>query len=274
MAVIEKAETWRLIESGHMDGVTNMAIDEAVARYADKNDTKISPTLRTYGWQPFTISLGFHQSFEEINLQQCRKDGIDVVKRPTGGRAILHATELTYSVVIPNHSMFFDNSIVKVYGVISKAIVAGLNELGVDVEFEPAQTMPKNYSKGKLSTLCFATSIQHEIGWQGRKLVGSAQRRIGETILQHGSILIGPEHLKLVNYLAVTEDRRKVALRHMERKTVCLNDLADGSITFSDVHSALCYGFKSQLGIQLRHEELGIGEQHLADSIVEARRGE
>lgn len=265
-------ETWRLIDSGHLDGITNMAVDEAMARFADESDEDVRATLRTYGWRPYAISLGYHQSVEEIDLHRCRQDGIDVVKRPTGGRAILHAEELTYAVVIPRRSGFFDKSILKTYGILSRAIVAGLNELGVGVEFEQAPSTPKDFSKGKMSMLCFASSVQHEIGWQGRKLVGSAQRRIGETILQHGSILIGPQHLRLVEYLKSSGDRRKAAWRHLQSKTICLNELTENSITFSQVHTALCRGFEKQLGIRLCRGELDIEEKKIAESLAEARR--
>jgi len=271
----EAVETWRLVDSGYMDGISNMATDEAMAKVADKNESESIATLRTYSWRPYAISLGYHQSEKEIDLNRCRKDDIDVVRRPTGGRAILHADELTYAVVIPQRSKFFDKSVVTVYKNLSRAIVAGLNELQIDVEFEGAASTPKNFAKGDLSMLCFASSVQHEIGWQGRKLVGSAQRRIGNTILQHGSILIGPKHLDLVNYLIFdNHDKRKVALRHLMRKTVCLNELATGSFSYSAVQKALCRGFEKELRVQLTPGELSEIEITMAESLAKSRRGE
>jgi len=272
MASNEIGETWRLIVNGYLDGHSNMAIDEAMTRFANDYRNNPNPTLRTYRWRPFAISLGYNQSVNEIDLNRCRQDGIDVVARPTGGRAILHAQELTYAVVIPYQSMFFDKSITKVYEILSRAIVAGLKELGVGVEFERASSTPRDFSKGKYSMFCFASSVQYEISWQGRKLVGSAQRRLGNTILQHGSILIGPDHLRLVNYLSYSKDRQEEVLRHLQDRTVHLNELANGDITFNDVHLALCRGFEKQLGIQFIQGELDSQEMDIVDSLIKARR--
>jgi len=263
---------WKFLDTNFSDCHTNMAIDEAMARYANEKRSNSCATLRTYHWLPYAISLGYHQSIEEIDLDRCRQDGVDVVIRPTGGRAILHAEELTYAVVIPSHSKFFDESIVNVYGILSRAIVSGLKELKVGVEFEQVSSTSEDFSKGKHSMLCFASSIQHEIGWHGRKLVGSAQRRIGDAILQHGSILIGPEHLKLAHYLSNSDESREATMRYLQRKTIHLNELTNGRINYSDVQTALCRGFERQLGIRLQRGELDSQEKDIAESLVKERR--
>jgi lipoate-protein ligase A len=268
---MKASETWRFIESGFLDGQSNMAIDEAIARISDENDGSAVPALRTYGWHPYTISLGYHQSLDDIDVVKCRNDGIAVVHRPTGGRAILHAEELTYSVVIPKHSIFYHDSIIKVYEIISKAIVAGLNQIGIDVKFDRATFTPKNFSKGKMSMLCYASSVQHEIGANGRKLVGSAQRRIGNTILQHGSILIGPEHLRLVDYLAKPREYKKSALLLMQNKTTFLNELLEKDTHFKEIQAALLQGFQEELGVELVEEELIESEKELADNLKTLR---
>ncbi len=253
-------ERWRVIDSGALSGAQNMAIDEAIAAYnAEKNAL---PTLRLYAWDPYAISLGFHQSFQDIHLDRCRQDGIQVVVRPTGGRAVLHAEELTYAVVIPKSSAFYHDQILAVYETISRALLEAFHQLDISADFERAARTPKNFSRGELSSLCYASSVQHEIGVGGRKLVGSAQRHIDGVILQHGSILIGPKHLDLTRYLNQGDDKwRNAVRRYMERHTACLNELSTEPVSYASLADAIRDGFESQLGIHLEPAPLTEWEQ-------------
>ena len=164
------------------------------------------PALRLYRWRPWAVSLGYHQREDHLIAERLRADGIDIVRRPTGGRAILHAEELTYSVVMS----VAGQGVLHVYNAISRALVRGLRHLDVEVSLQRSQpNFPEAYRHAS-SIPCFASSARYEIEWRGRKLVGSAQRRYladgKEVVLQHGSILCGPAHLNLVDYLRLPEE--------------------------------------------------------------------
>lgn len=254
-------ERWRLIDSGALPGHLNMAIDVVLAK-------SVIPTLRLYGWNPPAISLGFHQSAKEIDTELCEKDGIDVVVRPTGGRAILHADELTYAVILPANSKYYHKDIMTVYEKLSRCLVSGLKHLHIPVAFERADKTPENFARGELSSLCYASSIQHEIGYNGKKLVGSAQRRFENAALQHGSILIGQRHLDLPNYLANKKIERKKAMRrYMESNTICLNDLSRTPVSYSDVSEAIRHGFEKELEIEFFIDKLNDDELAKAEEL-------
>ena len=259
-------ETWRFINSGYLDGATNMAIDVALARCMFS--TSHYPILRIYGWNPPAISLGYHQKLEDIDLPKCERDGIDVVYRPTGGRAILHADELTYSVILPKSSRYYFKEISKVYEVISLCLTSALKQLNLNVKFERARVTPANFSRGELSTMCYASTIQHEISYEGKKLVGSAQRRFDHVVLQHGSILIGPKHLDLVNYLVNGEPQRQTRIRDfLKSKTVCLNDINNTPVSFSTLSGVIKTGFENELDIKFLDTELTQRELETVRSI-------
>ena len=262
-------ERWRLIDSGYLPGHLNMAIDMALAKFASSANS--FPTVRFYGWNPDAISLGFHQSSKEIDTELCEKDGVDVVIRPTGGRAILHAEELTYAVSLPANSRYYDKDIIMVYERLSRCLVSGLKHLNIPAAFERADKTPKNFSRGELSSLCYASSIQHEIGYNGKKLVGSAQRRFEGAALQHGSILIGRRHLDLPNYLAEkTVERKKAIRRYMEANTICLNDLSIHHISYSELAEAIRHGFEEELDIEFFVDELSGDEVAKAEELKES----
>jgi len=261
-------EQWRFIHSGQLDGVTNMAIDEALAKHIGQNQS--APVLRVYGWQPPAISLGFHQSFNDIRTDLCQRDGIDVVMRPTGGRAVLHAEELTYAVIIPENSVHYRQEISSLYEILSMGILKALEYLDIHVAFERSGSTPKDFARGELSALCYATSIQHEIGFQGRKLVGSAQRRFEGSALQHGSILIGTKHLDLADYLSRGDDNwRRAVKRYMASHTVCLNELSNKPITFDQLAEAMKSGFASALNLSLVDDQLSEEELSLVEQLKE-----
>lgn len=244
-----------------------MAFDMAMTEAAARGETL--PTLRVYAWKPYSISLGYHQSEKDIELDICRRDGVDVVLRPTGGRAILHANELTYAVSIPPASPFFNKEILAVYDMISRCLVASLRSLNINVDFERARKTPKDFSRGELSSLCYASSVQYEISIGKRKLVGSAQRRINGSVLQHGSILIGDEHLQITKYLtAKNEAWRDRVKKYMEKNTATLSEVSENPLSYDLLANALRFGFQQELGIEFIDGELSAAEQQHAQKIA------
>jgi len=178
MSMLEK---WRLIIDPPFPGSDNMATDEALLRAAS-SDSGFVPVLRIYGWAEPTVSLGYLQrSAPFVGL------GLPVVRRITGGRALLHDDELTYAVVTGARSPLYAMGISGCYAAISKAIVEALRGFGLDAEFARPLS-PSAYRRHKA---CFASSARYEVLVAGKKIAGSAQRRVKGALLQHGSIMFG-----------------------------------------------------------------------------------
>jgi lipoate-protein ligase A len=203
------------------------------------------PTLRLFQWEPWAISLGYNQSPSQIDVEQCIKDGVDVVRRPTGGRAILHAEELTYSVVLRAGR----RGVLPIYNEISSALVRGLKMFGVSASLQRSQPNFSEHYKHPSSIPCFTSSARYEIEWGGRKLVGSAQRRYrdgeNDVVLQHGSILCGPAHRRLARYIRL-DDRTIVAEleRDLRERTVDLQEICGGPIDLQGLSDCVRRGFE------------------------------
>jgi len=174
-------EEWRLIIDPSSDGSWNMAADEALLRSASL-DKAFMPVLRLYSWAEPTLSLGYLQKAAPF-----RGIGIPLVRRITGGRALLHDYELTYSVIAGARSPLYSMSIASCYSAISRAIVLTLREFGVDADF----SRPMSSTAYKRSAACFASSARYEVLVGEKKIAGSAQRRVKGGLLQHGSIIFG-----------------------------------------------------------------------------------
>ena len=179
-----------------------MFMDHWLARQVGKFLDK--PLLRFYGWQPSCISLGYHQNAFDVSHDLCMQQGIDVVRRPTGGRAILHAEELTYSVIYP----YQDLDISDFYRLIHVPFILALKKMKVSASFEASQADFRNIYRTDRAFLCFASSAKFEVKISGKKLIGSAQRVYEHAILQHGSLLLGSQHEKLVDFLNLPESRK------------------------------------------------------------------
>lgn len=187
-------ENWRLIDSGPCDAFYNMALDEAIS--VAVRQKRVPPTLRFYGWKEVSVSLGAFQSISSINLEYCRSKGIPIVRRPTGGRAILHCDELTYSFSSCNTGIFC-SGLLSTYKIISDAFFSAFIKTGINVTRKMERTPGVELTK---SPLCFNSTSYGEILLNGKKIIGSAQRRWDDGFLQQGSIpyLIDYEKLKRV----------------------------------------------------------------------------
>ncbi|MGL1902063.1 MAG: lipoate--protein ligase family protein [Fibrobacterales bacterium] len=193
---------WNLIEFAIETGAENMIIDQALL---SNIDTSEKPTLRLYGWKPEAISLGYFQKPErELNLEKVAVDGIDVVKRVTGGRAVLHAEELTYSVVGPCSYPGFE-TLESTYTHISNALVQGLQTVGVSAQLSQG-VLTRNQLTATVQGVakpCFASTSRSELTLNNKKLVGSAQRRLKRSFIQHGSLMMGERFKALGEYLNI-----------------------------------------------------------------------
>lgn len=177
---------WRVIDDGPLDGALNMALDEALARESAEG----CGVLRLYGWARPTISFGRNEpASQEYSPARIDEAGFDCVRRPTGGRAVLHAREVTYSVVMPLRAM---GGFREVYHRINVALVGALSALGASVQMSEEDRVAP-LAAGP----CFGTPARGEVVSSGRKLVGSAQARVDDALLQHGSVLLAGDQSPL-----------------------------------------------------------------------------
>lgn len=162
-----------------------MALDEALLHSVANGHS--SPILRFYRWQPATVTLGYAQSIHtDLDLDVCKQAGLDVVRRSTGGRAVLHAHEVTYSVIAPLNTDPFGGSVLDCYRVISEVLLKTLIRLGLPAQLVPGK--PRGGHQNAMKAVCFSAPSQYELVIEGRKVAGSAQKRHGQAFLQHGSI--------------------------------------------------------------------------------------
>ena len=241
--------SWRFLNSGPADGATNMAVDEAILEGV--RDGTSPPTLRVYAWEPPTVSIGHSQKASvELDLDECGRRGFGVVRRPTGGRAVLHAGELTYSVVGRSGVPPLGGSIAESYRAIAGGLLLGLAELGVRAELAPVSA--ESRSRGEVAPPCFVSAGRFEVVVAGRKLIGSAQRRIGAAVLQHGSLLTDDTHLELAAVLRVrSEPERALIRRTLSRKATDLSELLEVPVEFEELARAVRTGFESAWRIEL-----------------------
>jgi lipoate-protein ligase A len=258
---IYPAADWRLLKTGLADGATSMAIDEAILWAVAEG--KSLPTLRFYGWEPPCLSIGYSQSMEgEVDVDRCRKAGVDFVRRPTGGRAILHADELTYSVVAPQTEPRVAGGVVESYRRLSAGLVAGLRALGLAIaQVEAAD------GKGE-SAACFDAPSSYEIAVGGKKLVGSAQVRKKGIVLQHGSLPLEGDIARIFDFLRVPSEERQEELKQELRARATSLELALGhGVPFDEVVEHLAAGFAQALNLRLIPGQLSQHELALAEKL-------
>lgn len=266
-------EKWRLLTTGYTDGFQNMAIDEAILIACKRG--LVPPTVRFYGWSPPALSLGYLQKVEgRIDLKACRRLGIDVVRRPTGGGAVLHDQELTYSLVCPEDHPLFPPDVLGTYKVISSWLIEGFRSLGLEaqlVSFREKQPSIGEPQARRAPAVCFSASSWYEIAIQGRKVCGSAQRRIPGAFLQHGSILLDFDPEKLSQLFIPKAGGRERMLAKLHRSVTSLNEHLEERIDFFGLQKVLAESFRSRLNVELVEGKLTSEEQVLADEHLKER---
>jgi lipoate-protein ligase A len=231
-----------------------MAMDKAILEHAAVYGI---PTMRVYGWKPYCISLGYHQSTECVDLDRCRRNTIDVVRRPTGGRAVFHAEEVTYSVIIPRNHGFFSSNVSEVYNRISQGLCQGIQKLGIPAQLQKRSLDLRSHYRSSLSASCFSSAARNEVLVNGKKLIGSAQRNLSLGVLQHGSILMGEAHLNLPEYLTHVQKGEKRTMRStIKEKTATIQDFLNKEITFEEVASAIRSGMMEMCQVKFEDRDL------------------
>ena len=255
--------TWRLLNTGFSDGATNMAIDEAIMQSVAGK--KVPPTLRFYGWDPPCVSVGYAQPLhDETDLEVCRRKGYSWVRRPTGGRAILHIDELTYSVVAPQGEARVAGDILTSYRRLSLGLVEGLRSLKGDVvqadRMEPTGQIEK-------SAACFDVPSHYEVTALGRKLVGSAQVRREGVVLQHGALPLKGDASRLADVLDLSEQDRHRLRGKLRQRAIALDEAVGRIVPFDEAAEALAMGFAKALNLDFEPGVLSPYERATADRL-------
>jgi len=267
---------WRILAETDpavgLSGARNMAIDEAILAAVEAGQSP--PTLRVYGWSPACISLGHSQDpARELDLEAVAARGYDVVKRATGGRAVLHIDELTYSVIARADSAPWCATQALSYRTISQAVAQALSEAGFGVTLDRGYPVEKPQAL-RAMTPCFSSTARSEVVIGDRKVVGSAQRRTRAAFLQHGSILVSRRHRDIVSCLKLAEDKRADYLRILDRNAVSLDLAWDRPVRWQELAQAFPERFAQSLGVAARPEGLRPAEsaQALAKQEMPAER--
>ena len=234
------------------DAYTQMAIDESIAYARRKEGTP--NTVRLYRWNPSAVSIGYFQSLrDEVDLEACRRLGVDVIRRITGGGAVFHDFdgEITYSLVAPDDDPSIPRDILSSYRLICGCVVNGLRGLGLEAEFKPI----------------------NDIVSGGRKISGNAQTRRFGVVLQHGTVLVDFDVRRMFTVLKVSETKiSDKMIKAVEERVTSIRRQLGRNISFEEVRRALIEGFEETLDIGLEPGELTAYEEELAEKLRERYR--
>ena len=253
--MIDVSSPWRLLITPPASGAWNMAVDEAIAQHAGRG--AVPPTLRFYAWQPACVSVGRHQPLADIDPARRAARGYGLVRRPTGGRAILHTDELTYSIAGPQEHPILAGAVLDSYLRLSQGLLLGLAWLGLAVSKAP----PTNRSGQDAGPVCFEVPSAYEIVVDGRKLVGSAQSRRQGWVLQHGTLPLAGDITRLVDTLALADEAERAAQRQvLAQRATTVQETLGRAVSFAEAAAALAAGFAEALSLHLEPGELTASE--------------
>lgn len=245
-------ETWALLDSGHHDAAINMAIDEALLEW--HSEEKIPPTIRFYGWKNPTLTVGHFQNVEKtIDFEGIKKHRCEFVRRLTGGSAVLHDDELTYSIVVRESHPKIPQSVNKAYYVLAQGLLEGYRLLGIDADF----AIPERELFKERSAVCFEVPAIYEMVVDGKKVSGNAQTRKLGVLLQHGSIPLSFDADMLFDLFKFSSEKfRERKRKAFVQKAISINDITETKHTYDSVKEAFLAGFKKSLNIRTETMEL------------------
>ncbi|MBL8099666.1 MAG: lipoate--protein ligase family protein [Anaerolineales bacterium] len=258
---------WRLLHTPPSTGAWNMAVDEAILEQIYRGESK--PTLRLYSWNPPCLSLGHAQPFKDVDVERLKSNGWEVVRRLTGGRAILHTDELTYSVTGSEHEEILSGGVLESYNRLSKALLYAVQSLSlpVKVQEEKHTTASQN-----LNPVCFEVPSSYEITVNGKKLIGSAQARKKEGVLQHGSLPLTGDLTRICDALVFeNESAQQEAKDRLLARATTVETVLGVEISWETAAQALVKGFEAVLGIQFEDAELSQSEIQRANELVQEK---
>ncbi len=256
--------TWRLIISPPARGPWNMAVDEALLEATI--DGRSLPCLRLYSWEPACLSLGYAQPSKDIDLTRLASRGWEWVRRPTGGRAILHTDELTYSVVAPLSEPRLAGSVLESYQRLSVALLSALHCLGLPAEAHPIHPAQSNQPA---AAVCFEVPSNYEVVVAGKKLVGSAQARRKNGVLQHGTLPLSGDLTRITHVMAYPDEiqRKEAAVRLCQHATT-VEAVLGHSISWEVAAHAFITAFEQELDLEFVQLPLTDLEQERCEELV------
>ncbi|MBN8208239.1 lipoate--protein ligase family protein [Bacillus sp. NTK071] len=263
---------WAFINSGERSPEYNMALDEALLKW--HSEGLIPPVIRFYGWNPATLSIGyFQQVSRDINLEAVKAYDLGFVRRPTGGRAVLHDKEVTYSVIVTEDYPDMPSTVTEAYRVISEGLLIGFQKLGLDAYFAvPKTEEEKAELRAPRSGVCFDSPSYYELVVEGRKVAGSAQTRQKGVILQHGSILLDIDEDKLFDCFKFKNDRiRERMQRGFRKKAVAINALRPTPVSMEEAVEAFYAGFEKGLNIDLVPYRLSDEQENFVNQLAKEK---
>ncbi len=245
--------------NGSLNMATDCAIFEAVSAGLQP------PTLRLYGWEPICLSLGYGQRSRDVDMARLRARGWQLVRRPTGGKAILHGDELTYSLCLPINHPLAAGKLVDSYRRIGAGLASGLESFGMTVLSQVKD--PRNSKSA--GPVCFEVASHYEITVAGRKLVGSAQMRRKAGILQHGTIPIRGDVARICDVLSFEREAERAAQRQrLRERAVTLETVLESSPSWDDVAAAIARGAERAYASDILCQELSADEIERIKSLM------
>ena len=259
------ATSWRILVTPPAAGAWNMAVDEALLIFIGSG--KSLPTLRLYAWEPPCLSLGYAQTKEDADRQLLNALGWHLVRRPTGGKAILHIDELTYSVIAPLDEPRLTGGVLESYRRLSDALLAALLSLGIAAKTEPHYDLP--IDSNPKSAVCFEIPSNYEITAGGKKLIGSAQARRREGILQHGTLPLHGDIGRITLGLSYpSEVERELSAQRVRTRATTVESVTGAKITWQTAADAFQAAFSRSLGLTLISTPLSTSELAAVDELV------
>jgi lipoyl(octanoyl) transferase len=259
-------EQWRLIVDEACDGARNMAIDEAILEAVGRGVRL--PTLRLYRWKPACLSLGYAQPLSDVDFERAQDHGWHIVRRMTGGRAILHTDELTYSVALPLEHPLVRGTISDSYRRISGALMAALDNMGLQVNADKRVKGPAQ----AVGPVCFEVPSDYEITARGKKLIGSAQVRKHNGALQHGSLPLIGDVSRICETLVFPDDAtRTEASERVLARAITLETALGKAITWEEAAMAVANAFTTTFGLTFEDQHLSPAEIDQAHELYDTR---
>jgi lipoate-protein ligase A len=257
---------WRLLITPPAHGAWNMAVDESILEHIGRGES--APTLRLYAWNPPCLSLGHAQPFSDVDATRLKQRGWEVVRRATGGRAILHTDELTYSVIAPPNEPRVEGSVLESYNRLAQALLLAVKELEIPVEMKEG----KANESATPNPVCFEVPSTYEITVNGKKLIGSAQARKKEGVLQHGSLPLTGDLTRICQALVFENEsaREEASKRLLERATTVESALG-AEISWEKAKQAFIHAFETQLGLSFESGDLSESESKRAEELVKEK---
>jgi len=246
-----------------------MAVDEAILLAVAAGEAP--PTLRFFAWQPPCLSLGFSQPQADVDRDRLQALGWGLVRRPTGGRAILHTDELTYSVIAPWAEPRVAGAVVESYRHLSEGLLRGLELLGLCARADKTYAMPDRDAKG---AVCFEMPSNYEITVADKKLLGSAQTRKLGMVLQHGTLPLCGDITRICDVLRFeSEEQRQLARARVAERATTVEAVGGRPVTWLEAAQALAQGFSEKLNLTLDETELTAGEVRAAGQLLAEKYG-